>query len=151
MAVDFDKFNKMFDVEGLKADIEEAAAFVPGEYVEVPCGTYEVKLTQLELGESKTSGNPMVKARFKVLAGDYKGQTIFYNQVVKEGFQIHIVNQFLRSMETGLDIAFENWVSWANLLGDVFKAVDKKKEFALEYGETNKGFKTYAIKEVFNK
>ena len=65
----FEKFNSMIDVEGLKADVETAAAS-SGDRVEVPFGDYEVKIKKLELGEtgekSKTPGMPMAKVWFTV-------------------------------------------------------------------------------------
>ena len=72
----FDKFNALFggDLSGLKQDIE-AAANNSGDFVEVPHGEYEVKITKLELGEtgerSKTPGMPMAKVWFTILAGEY--------------------------------------------------------------------------------
>ena len=54
MASIFDKWNKSFDVEGLKKDIEEADKGQQngGDYREVPVGTYECKIEKLELKES---------------------------------------------------------------------------------------------------
>lgn len=145
--MDFSKFDSMVDVEGLKADIEKAASG-QGDYVDVPHGLYEVKVTKLELTESK-KGDPMVRAFFKIVNGEYEDSMIFLNQVVKKGFQLHIVNELLRSMETGIDIHFESYSKYAQLLEDVFAAIDGHKEFALEYGE-NKGFNTFKITDVFN-
>ena len=56
MALDFSKFDKQVDLEGLKKDIEDSAN---NDFKEVPHGTYEVAITKLELKESK-KGDPMV-------------------------------------------------------------------------------------------
>lgn len=144
MAIDFSKFDKQVDLEGLKKDIEESA---DNDFKEVPLGTYEVAITKLELGESK-KGDPMVKVWFKILAGGYKGSLIFMNQVITQGFQIHIVDEFLRSLETDVEITFESYSQYADMLLDVFEAVESKLEFALVYGE-KKGFNTFEITEVF--
>ena len=144
MAIDFSKFDKKVDLEGLKKDIEDSAN---NDFKEVPLGNYEVAITKLELGES-SKGDPMVKVWFKILEGEYKGSLIFMNQVVTKGFQIHIVDEFLRSLDTDIDIAFESYSQYAELLADVYEAIEGNFEYALEYGE-NKGFNTFKIIDVF--
>lgn len=143
--MDFSKFDKKVDLEGLKKDIEDSAS---NDFKEVPLGNYEVAITKLELAESK-KGDPMVKVWFKIVSeGEYKGSLIFMNQVITKGFQIHIMDEFLRSLETDIDIHFESYSQYADLLADVYEAVDGNYEFALKFGE-NKGFNTFEITEVF--
>lgn len=144
---DFSKFDSQVDIEGLKSDIQEAAENGGGDFKEVPLGTYEVKIKKLELKLSK-KGDPMVSCWMQILAGDYKGQLLFMNQVVTRGFQVHIVNDFLRSLGSGVEIVFESYSQYAQLLMDVAEAIDNKMEYALEYGEKN-GFNTFKITEVF--
>ena len=143
----FDKWNKAVDLDGLKKDMANAEQDNK-EYVDVPVGTYEVKLAKAELKASKQTQNPMVSMWFKVVAGDYKGQTIFMNQVVTQGFQLNIVNNLLRSMDTGVEIEFVDYKQYAELLLDVAEACEGL-EFALKYGENAKKFKTFEIVEVF--
>lgn len=142
--MDFSKFDKQVDLEGLKQDIEESAN---NDFKEVPLGTYEVAVKKLKLSESK-KGDPMVKVWFKIISGEYKGSLIFMNQVITRGFQIHIVDELLKSLETDVDIHFESYSQYAELLADVYEAVDGNFEYALKYGE-NKGFNTFEITEVF--
>lgn len=144
----FDKWNKAVDLDGLKKDMENAQQN-NAEYVDVPVGTYEVKLAKAELKASKQSQNPMVSMWFKVIAGEYKGQTIFMNQIVTQGFQLNIVNNFLRSMDTGIDIEFVDYKQYAEMLLDVAEACEMT-EYALKYDENAKGFKTFEIVEVFD-
>ena len=144
MAIDFSKFDKKVDLEGLKKDIEDSSN---NDFKEVPLGNYEVAITKLELGES-SKGDPMVKVWFKILEGEYKGSLIFMNQVVTKGFQIHIVDEFLRSLDTDIDIAFESYSQYADLLADVYEAIEGNFEYGLKYGE-NKGFSTFEITDVF--
>ena len=148
----YEKFNAMFDVEGLKEDINKAEES-SGEFVEVPKGDYEVKIVKLELGEtsekSKNPGAPMAKVWFEIVAGDYKGQKIFQNQMLTTGFGIHKMNEFLDSLETGIRVQFENFTQYADLFNQVFSAIDGKGEYALAYGENNKGFSTYTITQRF--
>jgi len=143
----WDKFDKEINVEGLAADVKDAAEN-GASFKEVPHGSYEVSIDKMELTASK-AGDPMVSIWFKVLTGDFKGSRIFLNQVVTQGFQIHIVDEFLRSLDTGVDIGFKTYRQYGNLLMDVMEAVDGKLEYALEYGEGKKGFSTYKITEVF--
>jgi len=143
----WEQFDNAVDVEGLQADIKEAAENGKS-FKEVPHGDYEVKVEKLELIASK-AGDPMVTAWFKVLEGEYKSSLIFMNQVVNQGFQIHIVNEFLRSLKSGIEIEFKNYSQYGQLLMDVHEAIDGKYEYALDYGQNNKGFNTFEIVEVY--
>lgn len=148
----FEKFNNMFDMAGLKQDVD-AASTNSGDFVEVPKGNYEVKVTKIELGEtgekSKNPGMPMAKVWFDILAGNFKGQKIFMNQMLTSGFGIHKMNEFLTSLETGITIQFENFAQYADLMAQVFAAVDGKAEYELAYSENNKGYSTYTIVQRF--
>lgn len=148
----FERFNTAFDLRGLKADIEQAASST-GEFVEVPHGDYEVKVVKIELGEtgekSKNPGMPMAKVWFEILAGEYKGQKIFMNQMLTSGFGIHKMNEFLNSLETGIRVQFENFTQYADLFKQIFDAVDGTSEYQLAYGENNKGYATYQIVQKF--
>jgi len=148
----FAKFNEMIDVEGLKKDVETAASNT-GEFVEVPQGDYEVKVTKIELGQtgerSKTPGMPMAKVWFDILAGEYKGQKIFMNQMLTSGFGIHKMNELLNSLETGIPVGFENFEQYDGLFKQIFAEVDGKAEYQLHYGQNNKGYSTYDIVQRF--
>jgi hypothetical protein len=146
MAIDYSKFDKQVNIEGLQKDIKTASEN-SGNYKEVPHGTYEVELNKMELGESKKN-DPMVTIWFKILEGEYKGSLLFFNQVITQGFQIHIANELLRSMDSGIDIKFETYSQYAQLLLDIHEKVDGNLEFELEYGE-NKGYNTFKINQVF--
>lgn len=80
--MDFSKFDKAVDIEGLKHDIEEAKEN-GGNRREVPHGDYEVKVQKMELTESK-KGDPMVSIWFKILTGEFKNSLLFYNQVITQ-------------------------------------------------------------------
>lgn len=150
----FDKFNSMVDVEGLKRDAE-AAANSSGDFVDVPHGDYEVKVVKIELGEtgekSKTPGMPMAKVWFEVVAGEYKGQKIFMNQMLTSGFGIHKMNEFLDSLESGIAVEFENFSQYADLFKQIFNVVDGDAEYQLAYAENPKNpkFSNYNIVQKF--
>ena len=148
----FEKFNSMFDIDGLKADIASAAN-ASGDFKEVPKGDYEVKIVKIELGEtgekSKTPGMPMAKVWFEILAGEYKGQKIFMNQMLTSAFGFHKMNEFLESLRTCIPVSFENFAQYADLFAQIFDAVDGKAEYQLNYGENAKGYSTYTIVQKF--
>ena len=143
----FEKWNSNIDLAGLQQDIKDAQDNNK-EFEAVPHGEYEVKLDKLELKATK-KGDPMVSAWFTILEGKYKKSKLFMNQVITQGFQIHIVNEFLRSMKTDIDVDFEDYKQYADLLLDVAEFCDANNlEFAIKY-EDNKGYDKFTITEVF--
>lgn len=152
--MDFSKFDSVVDIEGLKKDIEQAEANGGGgNYKDVPHGDYEVSIDKLELTETKQTGKPMATCWMKIVSdGEYKGQRVFMNQVITQGFQIHIVNDFLRSLlpdDSGIEVTFEGYAQYNDLLMDIAEFVDGKYEYGLEYGQNNKGFDTFQITDMF--
>ena len=143
----FDKWNNEIDTKGLAEDVKSASENKQ-EFKEVPHGTYEVKVDKMEI-KATQKGDPMASIWFKIVDGEYKNQRLFMNQVITQGFQIHIVNEFLRSLESNLDIEFVDYNQYNNLLLDILEDIDGKLEYALEYSE-NKGYNTFKIKEVFD-
>ena len=94
----FAQWDKAVDIDGLNKDIKEAEQNSGGgNFKEVPHGQYEVSIEKMELKATK-KGDPMVSVWMKICDGDFKGSLIFMNQVITQGFQIHIVNEFLRSL-----------------------------------------------------
>lgn len=149
----FSKWDESIDTEGLAADVKEAAENGTGSYKEVPHGDYEVEVQKLELVSSK-KGDPMVSIWFKVVSdGEYKGSLIFFNQVITQGFQIHIVDELLRAMtsecENAPEIEFVNYKQYSELLMDVHEAINENFEFALAYKKGKKDFSKYEITDVF--
>ena len=145
----FDKWNKNVDTEGLAKDAKEAEQNGgSGDYPEVPVGTYEVKIDKMELKES-SKGDPMFSAQFRILAGDHENQCLFMNQVITQGFQIGIVNKFLRSLEVMDDVEFKDYEQYNNVILDIMEQVDGNLEFLLKYEKSKKDFPIYTIKEVY--
>lgn len=143
----FEKWNSNVDLAGLQQDIKEAQENNK-EFEKVPHGEYEVSLDKLELKATK-KGDPMVSAWFTILEGKYKKSKLFMNQVITQGFQIHIVNTFLKSIDPDLNIEFVDYKQYADLLLDIAEFCDENKlEFALKY-EDNKGYDKFTITEVF--
>lgn len=154
MADIFDKWDKSIDTAGLAADIEEAAANGgQGTFKDVDPGQYEVAVNKMELKASK-AGDPMVSIWFKIVSdGEFKGQLIFMNQVILQGFQVHIVNELLKSLVTEATdppvVEFKNYKQYANLILDIQEVITDNFEYALDYGKNSKGYNTFKITEVF--
>jgi hypothetical protein len=158
----YDKWDNTIDTEGLSKDIKEAAENGgTGDYKEVPHGEYEVAIHQMELKASK-KGDPMVSIWFKIVSdGEYKGSMIFFNQVITQAFQIHIVNEMLRMIVSEMTDADEyiqriedtkekfSYKEYGNLIMDIFEDASENFEYALEYKKGKKDFSTYTISEVF--
>ena len=143
----FDKWNSNIDLKGLQEDVKKAQEDNK-EFEKVPHGEYEVKIDKMELKASK-KGDPMVSIWFTILEGKYKKSKLFLNQVITQGFQIHIVTELLKSMKTDLVIEFVDYKQYAELLLDVAEECDANNlEFALKY-EDNKGYDKFTITEVF--
>lgn len=132
------------DVEELKKNIETANS---GEYEEVPFGEYEVEIAKLELGVSKKN-RPMLICWYRIVEGDYKGQYIFMNQLVDSGIGVHFANEFLRSLETGIEISFDTYSQYAELVDAVGK-IAKTSEYAIEYGQNSKGYSFTKVMQIF--
>lgn len=111
---------------------------------EVPHGEYEVKIEKMELTAAKETRKPMLSVWFKIVAGDYKNSMIFMNQVITEGFQIHIMNKFLRSLDTDVNVEFKTYKQYGNMLMDIKETLDESGvEFALDYRENKQGYSVF--------
>lgn len=144
----FDEFDSQFDTEALKKDAKAAKENGTGDFPEVPNGDYVVKVETAELKAAKSSGKPMVSIWFKIVEGEFKNSIIFYNQVIATGFGLHNANEFLRSLDTGVEVDFESFKQYADMVLDVAEAA-QDFEYHLKYGENKKGYNTYEIVEVF--
>lgn len=145
------KFDKEFDNEALRDEVKEATENGgSGEYREVPTGDYDVEIEKLECTSSK-KGDPMVTVWFNILEGDFEGSKIFMNQLITKGFQIHIVNEFLRSLGTDNDVEFKTFSQYEELINKIFDDLDSDGlEYRLKYGKSKKGYPTFEIKEVYD-
>lgn len=146
----FDKFDKNIDVEGLKKDAKEAATNGGGDFKEVPHGVYEVAVKKLELRESK-KGDPMLTIWFQIKSGEYKGSILFYNQVVATGVGLHMANEMLRSLDSDVEVEFNSFKQWNDMLMDIFEAIDGNLEYQLKYSanKKNSNFNDFKIEDVF--
>lgn len=152
MAIDFDKINKSVDLEGLRKDVENASANGTGDFPTVPAGKYEVALVSLEIKGTKKDNRPMLAASFKILTGEYKNQRLFMNRVIygtkNDGNMIKSAVGWLNTLDSGVDVAFQDYKQFADLVMDVAEAIDGKIEYAVEYDSEK--FNSITITEVFD-
>ena len=71
------------------------------------------------------------------------------NQLIVSGFPIHLACEFLKSLESGVDVKFEDYGQFYSVILDVFEAIEGKKEYAVLF-EDNKGYDKYSIDQVFS-
>lgn len=149
-----EKFNEMFDLEGLKEDVKNSSST---EFVEVPYGKYDVSIASMEMGltseQSKNPNSPMLKVRFKINddmeGGIYKGNSIFYNQVLTSGFGIHKANELLQSLQSPVEVKFENFVQYAEMIDAIFFNLrNENASYSLNYTYDLKNDKKWAKFEI---
>ena len=152
MAIDFDKINRSVDLEGLRKDVENASENGTGDFPTIPAGKYEVALVSLEIKGTKKDNRPMLAASFKILSGEYKNQRLFMNRVIygtkDDGRMIKSAVGWLNTLDSGGDVAFQDYKQFADLVMDVAEAIDGKIEYAVEYDDSQ--FNSIKITEVFD-
>ena len=123
MAIDFKKFNEQFPADKMKKELKEAKE---NSGSTLPDGEYTCKLEKMELGESSKQ-QLMIKAQFRIIKGEHKKQCIFKNCVLtgtkNDGFMLHKANEFLESLDSGVDVTFEDWEQYNDLILDIAEAV----------------------------
>lgn len=146
MAINWEEFDKDVDIENLEKDVEKAST---GDFTgeDVPYGKYEVKITKLELTQSK-KGDPMLSVWFQIINGNQKDRFIFMNQLVLQGFQIHTANEFLRSLQTDENVEFKGYAKYNILILNIYEKI-VNNEYELDYQENKKGYKTFKILQKF--
>ena len=152
MAIDFDKINRSVDLEGLRKDVENASENGTGDFPTIPAGKYEVALVSLEIKGTKKDNRPMLAVSFKILSGEYKNQRLFMNRVIygtkDDGRMIKSAVGWLNTLDSGVDVAFQDYKQFADLVMDVAEAIDGNLEYAVEYDDSQ--FNSIKIVEIFD-
>lgn len=148
MAIDYSKWDNKYKVSS--DDVKSIEKNNKKDFDKVPYGEYEVSIKKLEL-ISNSNDDPMVVCWFKILDGKYKNSMIFMNQVVTQDFQIHIIDEFLRSLDSGIEVEWlGSYSKYADLIDSIFDTITEEKlEYALDYSSTEKGYGKYKITDVF--
>lgn len=149
MAIDFSKFDAQVNTEKLAEDIK-AAAENNQEFEDTPDGVYTCKVENLEIGETK-DGRPMLKVMFRIIEGDLEKRCLFMNRVLfgtkNDGNMIASAIGFLQTLDSGIDVVFESYSQFADLVMDIAEEIDGVLEYEVEYKKDN--FQSIKILEVF--
>lgn len=148
----FEKFNKQYGGDKIAKEVEEINANGgTGEFEKTPFGIYEVAVDKMDLVQTKETFKPMLAVQFKVVNGSQKGKLIFMNRVVDRAYTIHLANEFMKTLDSGVDVVFDgDYAHYHDTILDVFEAVKKQKlEYQLNYSQNSKGYDTWEIEEVF--
>lgn len=152
MAIDYSKWDKTYKVS--EKDVKEMEQN-NNEYGTVPYGNYEVKVTLLELTETKKTEEhpetrPMVSIRFKIVDGKHKGSIIFVNKLVTTTAQIHFTNELLRSLGADTEIKWNgNYRDYADMIQNVFDEIEDSLEYGIKY-EDVKGYPNVRITDIWD-
>lgn len=136
---------------------EGIKALGDGEYPEIPNGRYEVAIDSMVLKPTKKTGAPMLAVRFTILEGEFKNSKLFMNQVVLMGdehdsIRVSTANRFLKSLGTDIPVSFEGVGEYEALIEQIAETIESQGlEYLLEMGENKGGYKTYTIREVYEK
>lgn len=150
----WDKFDDMFDSKAMANEITEIEKNgASGSYEKVPYDTYIVKITKLEMGVTKETNKPKMVVWFKILEGTEKNKIIFMNQLLSEKFLIHRANEFLRSLKSNIEVNFESFAQYADMLMNIHEDIEVQKlEYQLKFDrQVSKGreFDTFEILTVY--
>lgn len=151
--MDFSKFDKQVDLEGLKKDTEEIKKNGgTGEYAEIEEGTYHGQFEKLEVGETK-DGRPMMKVTFRITEGNRKKSCLFMNRVLygtkNDANMIASAIGWLETLEPSEDIGdvtFESYSQFADLVLDIAEDI-AELEYDVHYDPD--AFNNISIEEVF--
>lgn len=119
------------------------------EFKKVAYGEYCVEITNLILTKSN-SGSDMLKGRFKIVNGDLEGEYINMYQSVKYRFQIDICNAFLRSLNSTVDIYFDGYDQYGDLIKSIWMDVKDSYVYRLHYDCTPNGYDSFKILGAFD-
>lgn len=158
MAVDYSKFDEIVDINGVKEDMKNKGNN------ELPEGTYDVALLDLQLGEtgpnSKKPGSPMIKAKFEIINGEEEGTWVWFNQVVSTGTGLNMGLGFIRSLipdeaehmgvrDGFLPDAIKTYAELGELLDMLKPFIMDHFEYALRIKKGSSGYTNYTVEEIY--
>lgn len=150
MAIDFKKFNEQFPADKMKEELKEAKE---NSWSNLPDGEYTCKLEKMELGES-SKGALMIKAQFRITKGEHKKQCIFKNCVLtgtnNDGFMLHKANEFLESLDSDVDVTFEDWEQYNDLILDIAEAIQDDELMYVIDLETDGKYQNMEIVDILD-
>ena len=158
MANIWDEFDKAYDAESLAIDIAEGVENNSNSYDEVPDGTYEVAITNMEQVVSK-SGKPMVNVTMKIIEGDYKGRLIFWHKVITQKFMFRnkykngfddFLESLVSEMENPIEVVFKTYDQHAELVMEIMEAIENNFEYFIKKSHRNNSdYPDFYVEEVY--
>lgn len=145
----FDEFDKAYDSKSMKEEVKEAAANSK-DFDEIKPGTYPVYIKEMEVKASKNN-EPMLAAQLKITDGDNKGQIMFVYFMLTKPFLIHKCNEFLRSLDTDINVEFDSYGQYADMVEDIYNYTEKHEmDFDVEYSLRDGKYSEYKVKAVYS-
>ena len=166
--MDFSKFDKTINAQEMAKQLEEAKNNAPqGEGLETPAGCYVAKIEKMEIGLTKTDKRPMFKVMLRVIEAsedsssevvEYlshfkkKKPCLFMNRVIygtkNDANMINSVIGWLEKLDSGIEVKFENYTQFADLVLDIFEEVADEIELDVYYDPD--AFNSISIEEVYD-
>lgn len=145
----FDEFDKAYDAKSMREDVKEAAENAK-DYDELAPGIYPCYIKAMELKATKNN-EPMVAVQLKVNDGEYKNRMMFANFMMTKPFLIHKCNEFLRGLDTGVQVDFESYGQYADMVEKIYKITEEHEmDFDIEYSLKDGKFSEYKVKAVYS-
>lgn len=146
----FAKYNQ--NLNDLKMDIA-AAEENSSKFEDIIPGKYEISIDSLQVKETKAGNALMLAVSMRILDGKYKNRLMFFNQLLMTGFGLHKANTFLRSLDTGVNVKFEDFEQYNEMVKEVELTIKNTGlEYEVEYSKTEKDekvYENYKITQVF--
>lgn len=162
MSIDWDAFKAELSEKDKKTLEKMGQESDSGDFEEVPDGDYEVRVSRLELGTSKSSGNPTAYVNFDIIAGDYEGDVIYHTFSLggnKAGFKLKKFVDFVMTLKSGVDFSYDNFKDengefdgylLEKAIEDVFEAIGDNTEYAIEKSTNKGGYREIKVTQVFD-
>lgn len=143
----FNQFTNDMDEEFVSTVAEIEKLNKELKFETVPDGTYRVEINGMQLKTSK-KGNKMIQVVFKILNTQYEN-SLTYAFIMLRNIQVSV--DFLKSLDSGQPIKFENLEQYEKLIDDVLVCVKGWKEYDLLISTGSTGFRNYQIKKSYDK
>ena len=112
--------NKPIDLAQFDNSFRQEKTQEAGDYDAVPDGKYQVTVEKVELTEARSTGNPMIKWKLRIIAPQQVNRILWRNSV--------ITNKTLKFIKTDLHICGLDLETFSELPNHLSKLLDVKLE-----------------------
>lgn len=132
---------------------EEGAVFTAEDGPrKIPYGVYVVEVQKVRLG--CVEGMPTAVCQMQILNGEHKDGLIVLDQPMKNGFQIHLVNEFLRGLckraENRPEVRFRNFGQYGLLMMGIEEMICPRFTYEARF-YSNFGFDAFEVTPISDK